>query len=142
MGLAVSTFHSPSPGNLRTRRASGRGNMFFLRPVFPSTRARDGNSGTILPRILAKRAQTSCERGGHCEAGQLPQFTPLFCDTFALERLRHSNRAGTARPQRREHHDDLYARAEPARNRSKKPTGLNMRDRDGRDRHVAAVTAI
>ena len=35
MGLAVSTFHSPSPGNLRTRRASGLGNMFFLRLVFP-----------------------------------------------------------------------------------------------------------
>jgi len=58
MGLAVSTFHSPSPGNLRTRRASGLGNMFFLRLVFPSTRARGGSSGTILPREYC-RARSS-----------------------------------------------------------------------------------
>ena len=38
MGLALSTCRSPSPGNLRMRRASGRGNIFFLRLVFLSIR--------------------------------------------------------------------------------------------------------
>jgi len=54
MDLALSTFRSPSPGNLRTRRESGRGNMFFLRLVFPSIRARAENSGTILPKACYK----------------------------------------------------------------------------------------
>lgn len=54
MGLVVSTFHSPSPGNLRTLRESGLGNTFFLRLVFPSVRARAGSSGTILPRDYCK----------------------------------------------------------------------------------------
>ena len=54
MGLAVSIFHSPSPGNLRTLRESALGNTFFLRVVFPSIRARAGSSGTILPKEYCK----------------------------------------------------------------------------------------
>jgi integrase len=54
MGLAVSTSRSPSPGNLRTRRASGSGNMFFLRLVLLSIRAPAGNSGTMLPKEYCK----------------------------------------------------------------------------------------
>ena len=63
-GLAVSTFHSPSPGNLRTRRASGLGNMFFLRLVFPSTRARGGSSGTILPREYCRALKRAVDAAG------------------------------------------------------------------------------
>ena len=54
LGLVVSTFHSPSPGNLRTLRESGLGNTFFLHLVFPSIRARAGSSGTILPKEYCK----------------------------------------------------------------------------------------
>ena len=54
MGLVVSTFHSPSPGNLRTLCESGLGNTFLLRLVFPSIRAWAGSSGTILPRDYCK----------------------------------------------------------------------------------------
>jgi integron integrase len=87
--------------------------------VFPSSSFHRSAHGpkTAAPycrRRVTKRAQTSCGRGRHCEAGQLSQFAPLFCDTFALERLRHSNGAGVTGSQGRFHYHDLHACAQPA----------------------------
>ena len=61
--------------------------------VFPSSRLSiDPRTGRKQPapcrrRSVAGGAETSCGRGWHCEARQLPQFTPLFCHAFALEGL-------------------------------------------------------
>ena len=45
-------------------------------------------------------------------------------DAFARERIRHSNLAGIARPQRREHHHDLHACAQSAGNRGQESARL------------------
>ncbi|QDT03039.1 hypothetical protein K227x_14180 [Rubripirellula lacrimiformis] len=52
--------------------------------------------------------------GGHPQACHQPHFSTLLRNPFAVVRHGHSRGSRTARAQRRENHDDLHARHEPA----------------------------
>ena len=65
-------------------------------------------------RNFAERIEAGGRCGGNRQTRQLPQPAAFLCHASAHARLRHSHGAGVVRPQRREHDDDLYARAEQA----------------------------
>ena len=100
--------------------------------VFPSSRLSiDPRSGRkqrhhIPEGVLQSALKRAVDAAGIVKARQLPQFTPLLCHTFAFERLRHSNRAGVVRSQRRFDNHDLHTRLEPARSRRAQSVGLKL----------------
>ena len=97
--------------------------------VFPSSRLSiDPRSGRKQRHHIAEGVLQSALKRAVDAAGivkrQLPQFTPFVRHTLTYKGLRHSNCAGVARSQGRFDNHDLYARAEPARNRCEESTGL------------------
>jgi integron integrase len=83
------------------------GDAVLLRP-------RDGPaSATSFARIrpAARRVRRS-SAGGAQQARHAAYAAALLRHSLARRRTRHSHRPGTAGPQRRQHHDDLYARAQ------------------------------
>lgn len=70
--------------------------------------------------------QGSRQKIRHPEADPSAHPAPQFRHSPAGVRLRHPHRAGTARPCRREHHHDLYPRAQPRWARSNEPAGQNF----------------
>ena len=95
--------------------------------VFPAARiCRDPQWGPPcrfhLHESVVQRAVTEAvRRAAGPEAGELPHIPALVRDTPARGRIRHPDRAGAARPRRREHDDDLHARGESRRIRGAKP---------------------
>ncbi len=57
-----------------------------------------------------RRSAGAVRRAGLAQAGQLPHLPPQLRHPPARSRPRHPHRPGTARPQRRPHHHDLYPR--------------------------------
>ncbi len=57
----------------------------------------------------------------HLQACNLPHVAPLLCDSLARGRPRHPHDPGAAGPPRRQHDDDLHARAQPRAERGPEP---------------------
>ena len=68
-------------------------------------------------------------QGRHRQTRELPYLSPLIRDPSHRKRLRHQDRPGASRPQRREDHHDLYARAQPGTFGSEEPDGPILRRR-------------
>ena len=62
--------------------------------------------------------------------------------THLLENGQYPHGAGVVWSQRREHHDDLYARAQQAGNRSEKPLGLRLPKSEVRGQKSASYSGI
>ena len=105
------------PRSTRTPAASGPGSGSSRRRGSTRDRAPGERCGAITcTRSVMQRAVTRRGRGrGHRKRGHLPHAAPLVRHAPARGRLRHPHRAGAARPPRRQHDDDLHARAEPRR---------------------------
>ena len=88
---------------------------FPSRESFPDPRSGETASSPRLGEKPAKGGQNRDSSGP--ESARLPAATlpAQFCHTSLEEWIRYSHRAGTARPQRRVHDDDLHPCAEPAR---------------------------
>ena len=69
-----------------------------------------------------RRGHAGVSRGRSDETSDHPHVPPLVRDPPAGSGLRHPDRSGVARPQRRENNHDLYARAEPGRPGGGEPT--------------------
>ena len=73
-------------------------------------------------RVTGTEGREICRcASGADEAGIESYVSSFICHSLAGSRLRHSNGAGTSRPQRREYDDDLYPCAEPRAVRCSQP---------------------
>ncbi len=115
---AALRFPTPLSGSIRApgiRRGSG----FCAAHAFDRSTERCRASPSHVTRPdLSARLQTCRRTSRHHEARHTAHPPPLVRDGLAPQRLRHSNRAGSARPFRRLYDDDLHACAESWRCRS------------------------
>jgi len=105
------------PGALRevSQRATRVGvAMGVSRDAFLCRGGAPGTPPASSPRIGRAAGGQSCREGcRHSAASNVPLAAALVRDAPARSRLRHPDDLGAARPPRREHDDDLYARAQP-----------------------------
>jgi hypothetical protein len=98
-----------------TRRRIGQspGSGCFRRPGSPCWMPRAGGAGTTC---MSRWSSGRCSRrysGRDFQARDLSHVTPQLRDAPAGGRVRHPDGAGAVGASRREHDDDLHARAEP-----------------------------
>ena len=99
---------------------SGRGSGFAQH-----THSTDPRSGVVrrhhmYDQTFQRAFKRAVEQAGITKPAT-PHTPPLVRDGLAPQRLRHSNRAGSARPFRRLYDDDLHACAESWRCRIERP---------------------
>ena len=112
---------TPLSGSIRAPGIPGRGSGFLrstrIRPIHGAGR-RVAITCMTRPFSALKRA---VEQAGITKPATPHTSPPLVRDGLAPQRLRHSNRAGSARPFRRLYDDDLHACAESWRCRRRSP---------------------
>ena len=88
----------------------------------------DRSERTLACRRIpyAARRKNRHSRSRNQQKRQLPQFPPFLCNSPARIRLQHPHHTGTSRPQRYEHHHDLYPCSEPRIWRRGKSAGENV----------------
>ncbi len=112
--------------------------------VFPSgVLSADPESGVIrrhhvFPDTLGRAVKARGACGPHRQAGELPYLAALLRDAPARIPLRHPHRAGAARPQRRQHDDDLHARTQQGWPRRGEPAGSDRANTEPVWTHLSA----
>jgi integrase len=92
------------------------GGKTIARPAF-----RRNATSSRFRKKFAERGETGDSRFGYKKGSQLPHFQTQLCDASAGRWIRHSNRAGAARPQECRHDHALHARPESARSAYPQP---------------------
>ena len=110
--------------------------------IFPRSEERSAAASPLARTVASARGQEGRVGGRISQSRESTHPAPLVCDPSAGKRHRHPHRAGTARAQRRGHHDDLHPRAQPAgRFARTKSAGLtNFDARTGRRSAMAPET--
>ena len=114
---AALRFPTPLSGSIRAPGIPGRGSG-----AAQHTHSTDPRSGVVrrhhmYDQTFQRAFKRAVEQAGITKPAT-PHTSATRCDGLAPQRLRHSNRAGSARPFRRLYDDDLHACAESWRCRS------------------------
>ena len=99
------------------------------RPATTSTAPPASAAATTCTRPSSSAPSAAPPRRRHPEARQPPHPPPFLRHPPARSRLRHPHHPGAARPQGRQHHDDLHPRPAPRPPRRSKSLRTGLHDR-------------